>query len=110
MANTAKIEALLTLDNHRWCSEYLGSDHPYQDGVREADVRLVESFAYHNGLGRCLRFSDPDGHCIVWFTKSERDVQVGQTFRVSFVIQSHREFNGVRENITKNFRILAVYK
>jgi hypothetical protein len=29
---------------------------------------------------------------------------------VSFVIQSHREFNGVRENITKNFRILAVYK
>jgi hypothetical protein len=101
---------MVTTDNHEWCSEYLGSDRPYQDGVREADVRLVESFSYHDGHGRCFRFSDLEGHCLVWFTKRERDIQTGQTYRVSFVIQSHREFNGVRENITKKFRILAVHK
>ena len=98
---------MVTTDNREWCSAYLGSDRPYQDGVREADVRLVESFSYHDGRGRCFRFSDLEGHCLVWFTKRKRDIQIGQTFRVSFVIKSHREFNGVLENIAKEFRILA---
>ena len=101
---------ILKNNNREWCSEYLGSDHPYRDGEREADVRPVESFAYHDGRGRCFRFSDDDGHCLVWFTKRERDIQIGQTFRVSFAIHTHREFGGVRENITKGFRILASHK
>ena len=100
----------MATDDHKWCSEYLGSARPYQDGVRDADVRLVESFSYDDGRGRCYRFSDLDGHCLVWFTKKALDVPIGQTYRASFVIKSHRDFNGVRENITKNFRILAIHK
>jgi hypothetical protein len=43
----------------------------------------------------------------VWMTKREQILEVGDTIRASFVVKSHMEWEGVPQNITKQFKILG---
>jgi len=91
-----------------WPKGFTGSDRPYRDGPREAELSLVEKFDYRDGSGVCLRFADEAGYCIVWFTKRRLHIDVGDRIRATFTIKSHREYNGVRENVTKSFNVIEV--
>ncbi len=87
---------------------YIGSSRPYVDGPREDLLRLVAKFPYlHFGSGCCFHFHDPEGRVIVWMTKREQILEVGDTIRASFVVKSHMEWEGVPQNITKQFKILG---
>lgn len=84
---------------------YIGGDKPYLDGERDMDLRLTAKFPYHDGSGVCYHFADPEGRCVVWFSKRKRNLEVGSTVRASCVIYKHQEFNGLRENLARKFRI-----
>jgi len=89
-----------------WSHEYIGTDRPYLDGEREMLLHLLEKLPYYDSSGNCFLFRDAEGHCIVWFSKRRVALEVGADIRARFTVKSHREYNGVRENIVKSFRIL----
>jgi hypothetical protein len=77
---------------------YIGSAHPYLDGEREMELHLTAKFQYHEGSGFCYHFQDPEGRCVVWFSKRKQNLAVGSTIRATFVIYKHSEFNGSKQN------------
>ena len=85
---------------------YIGSAQPYRDGPREAELCLVAMFPYTSGTGTCYHFKDNEGHVIVSFSKRRVTLALGDRIRASFVVESHQEYNGVQENITKRFTVL----
>jgi len=87
---------------------FIGSERPYKDGPRQAVLRLTAKFPYHDGHGSCFHLHDPDGNLFVWFSKKHVILEVGTTVRASFVIQSHKEYEGMLQNVTQQFRILEV--
>ena len=84
---------------------YIGSDRPHLDGEREMELRLTAKFPYHDGSGFCYHFQDPEGRCVVWFSKRKRDLTVGSTIRATFEIYKHSEFNGSQQNLVRKFRL-----
>jgi hypothetical protein len=87
---------------------YIGSTRPYVDGSQEADLCLVAIFPYTSGsgTGTCYHFKDAAGHVLVSFSERRATLAIGDRVRASFVVQSHEEYNGVQQNITKKFKIL----
>jgi len=85
---------------------YIGSSRPYLDGSHEADLCLVAMFPYTNGSGACYHFKDAEGHVLVSFSKGRATLATGDRVRASFVVQSHEEYNGVQQDITKKFKVL----
>ena len=85
---------------------YIGSARPYLDGPRVADLCLVAMFPYTSGSGTCYHFKDAAGHILVLFSKKPVTLIVGDRIRASFVVKSHRDYNGLQENLTKNFKII----
>ena len=84
---------------------YIGGEPPYVDGEREMDLRLTAKFPYHDGSGFCYHFADPEGRCVVWFSKRKQNLEVGSMIRASFVIYKHQQFNGSPENLARKFHI-----
>ena len=89
-----------------WSQHPLGSDRPYRDGFHEAKLTLREKLPYYDHRGFCYLFADSAEHCIVWFSRRERTLDVGARIRARFEVKSHRVYNGVMENITKNFSVV----
>jgi hypothetical protein len=87
---------------------FIGSEFPYRDGPREALLRVAAMFPYHDGHGTCFHLHDSSGNVFVWFSKKKIGFEVGALIRANFVIQSHREYEGKKENITKRFRVLEI--
>ena len=85
---------------------YIGSSRPYVDGSQEADLCVVAMFPYTSGSGTCYHFKDAAGHVLVSFSKRRAALAIGDRVRASFVVQSHEEYNGVQQNITKKFEVL----
>jgi hypothetical protein len=89
---------------------FIGSDRPYLDGPREATLRLVAKFPYHNEHGNCFHFHDSAGNILVWFSKRKASLEVGAIVRAAFVIYKHEQYNDQAQNLIRKFRILEVNK
>lgn len=87
-------------------NQFLGSDRPYLDGEYVKELTVTARYPYAPGSGCCFHFSDGEGHVVVWFTKRRAALVVGQRVRAAFVVTSHKNFEGVKQNIAKKFRIL----
>ena len=91
-------------------SGYIGSDRPYLDGPHEAELQVVAIFPYKSGEGHCHHFHDSEGRLVVWFTKRKKSLKVGDRVRASFIVESHTEYLGVKQNLTRQFRLLDLGK
>ena len=70
------------------------------------DLCLIAMFPYTVGNGTCYHFKDAAGHVLVYFSKRRATLVIGDRVRASFVVQSHHEYEGVQQNLTKKFKVL----
>lgn len=87
-------------------SGFIGGERPYLDGEHESLLTVVSIFPYVCGHGNCFHLDTDNGERVVWFSRRRQSIKIGDKIRARFVVQSHKEYNGLPENIVKKFRIL----
>ena len=87
-------------------SGFIGSERPYRDGIREAELQLVAEYPYHDNSGKCYHFRDTDWHLIVWFSKRKQPLEIGDRILASFAIQSHSIYEAQEQNIANKFHLI----